>query len=65
MPREGVHYNCIASIDIDFVMKIENKNYPLVYLEECKYKVKKKKKSEFIDAELKSESEPESGSEWL
>ena len=44
-------------------MKIENKNYPLVYLEECKYKVKKKKKSEFIDAELKSEPEPESGSE--
>ena len=44
-------------------MKIENKNYPLVYLEECKYKVKKKKKFEFIDAELKSESEPESGSE--
>ena len=65
MPRERVHYSCIASIDIDFVMKIENKNYPLVYLEECKYKVKKKKKSEFIDAELKSESEPESGSEWL
>ena len=44
-------------------MKIKNKNYPLVYLEECKYKVKKKKKSEFIDAELKSESELESGSE--
>ena len=65
MPREGVRYSCIASIAIDFVMKIKNKNYPLVYLEECKYKVKKKKKSEFIDAELKSESELESGSEWL
>ena len=65
MPREGVRYRCIASIAIDFVMKIKNKNYPLVYLEECKYKVKKKKKSEFIDAELKSESELESGSEWL
>lgn len=63
MPREGVRYSCIASIAIDFVMKIKNKNYPLVYLEECKYKVKKKKKSEFIDAELKSESELESGSE--
>ena len=33
-------------------MKIDKKNYPQVYLEQCKYKGKKKKLVDFIDAEL-------------
>ena len=28
-------------ITIDFVMTMDKKNYPQVYLEECKYRVKK------------------------
>ena len=40
-------------------MKIEKTNYPQVYLEECKYKVKKKKMPEFIDADLRSCSDSE------
>ena len=32
-------------------------NYPQVYLEECKYEVKKKKKPEFIEVESDSDSE--------
>ena len=35
-------------------------NYPQVYLEECKYKLKKIKMSKFINTELESESESES-----
>ena len=31
---------------------MDKKNYPQVYLEECKYKIKKRKMSKFIDAEL-------------
>ena len=50
MPRLGVHYTCIACISIGSVTKME-KNYPQVYLEECKYKVKKKKVPEFIDVD--------------
>ena len=42
-PKEGMHYTCIACIGIDSVMKMEKKNYPQVYLEECKCKVKKKR----------------------
>ena len=53
----------MASISIDSVMKMEKKNYPQVYLEECRYKLKKKKMHEFIDAELESGSD--SDSEWL
>ena len=63
VPKENIHYNCIACITIDSVMRMEKKNYPQVYLEECKYKIKITKISKFIEAELESESESESGSE--
>ena len=36
---------------------MEKKNYPQVYLEECKYKTKKTMMSKFKDTELESESE--------
>ena len=49
-----MNYTCIACISIDSVMKMEKKNYPQVYLEECKYKVKKKKMSWFKYNELES-----------
>ena len=54
-----MHYTCIACITIDSLMRIEKKNYPQVYLEECKYKPKKIKMIKFIDNELESESESE------
>ena len=61
--REGVHYACIACITIDSVMRMKKMNYPQVYLEECKYKIKKIKMSKFINTELESESELESDTE--
>ena len=62
MPKEIEHYTCIACITIDSVMRMEKKNYPQVYLEECKYRMKKTKMTKFIEAELElvSESELES-----
>ena len=62
-PKENVHYFCIAWITIDSVMKMEGKNYPQVYLEECKYKMKKIKVNKFINTELESESGTELESE--
>ena len=41
VPKENMHYTFIACLTIDSVMKISKKNYPQVYLEECKYKIKK------------------------
>ena len=38
---------------------MEKRNYPQVYLEECKYKVKKTKMTKFINTELRSDSESE------
>ena len=65
IPKENMHYTCIACITIDSVMKIEKKNYPQVYLEECKYKVKKIQMSKFINAELESNSDSDSDSDEL
>ena len=58
-----MHYTCIASITIDSVMKMDKRNYPQVYLEECKYRVKKIQMSRFINAELESDSESDSEAE--
>ena len=41
IPKENMHYTCIACITIDSVMKTGKKYFPQVYLEECKYKIKK------------------------
>ena len=60
IPKENMHYTCIACITIDSVMRMEKKNYPQVYLEECKYKIKKIQMSRFISAELDSDSDLDS-----
>ena len=57
IPKENVHYTCIVCITIDSVMRMDNKNYPQVYLEECKYKIKKIQMSRLINAELDLDSE--------
>ena len=63
VPKENMHYACTACITIDSVMKMNKKNYPQVYLEECKYKIKKIQMSRLINAELESNSEAESESD--
>ena len=53
IPIERNHYICIPAIDIDSVLKIDNKRaYPQAYLEQCKYKLKKKKIVNYIDDEI-------------
>ena len=57
VPKENMHYTCIACVTIDFVMKTNKKNYPQVYLEEFKYKIKKIQMSKFVNAKLESDSD--------
>ena len=53
IPIERNNYTCIAAIDIDSVLKIGNKRaYPQAYLEQFKYKLKKRKTVNFIDDEI-------------
>ena len=41
VPKENIHYTCIACVTIDSVMRIDKKYFPQVYLEQCKYNIKK------------------------
>ena len=52
VPTEKDHYICIPAIDIDSVLKIDKKAYPQAYLEECKYKLKRRKLVSVIDSEI-------------
>ena len=53
IPIEGNQYICIPAIDIDPVLKIDNKKaYPQTYLKQCKYKLKKRKIVNYIDDEI-------------
>ena len=52
IPMERNHCICIPAIDIDSVLKINKRAYPQVYLEQCKYKLKKKKIVNYIVDEI-------------
>ena len=52
IPIERNHYICIPVIDIDSVLKIDKRAYPQAYLEQCKYKLKKRKIVNYIDNEI-------------
>ena len=58
IPIERNHYTCIPAIDIDSVLKIDNKRaYPQAYLEQCKYKLKKRRIVNFINEEVIDEDD--------
>ena len=63
VPKENMHYTSIACITTDSVMKMDKKYFLQVYLEECKYKIKKIQMPRFINTELKSDSSDSSDSE--
>ena len=52
LPKERNHYVCIAAICIDSVLRVDKKNYPQVYLEKCKNKMRKRKLVDFTDDEV-------------
>ena len=54
-----MYYTCIACITIDSFIRMNKKNYPQVYLEECKYKIKKIQTPRFINVELELDSNSE------
>ena len=55
IPIERNNYTCIAAIDIDSVLKIEKRAYTQAYLEQCKYKLRKRRAVNFIDDEIVDE----------
>ena len=66
MPEEKNHYICISAIDIDSVLKIDKRAYPQAYLEQCKYKLKKRRPANFIDFEIIDyNSDSENGNNFI
>ena len=63
MPKENMYYTCIACITIDSVMNFNKKNHPQVYLEECKYRIKKTQIPKFKKTELKLDSDSDLNSD--
>ena len=49
IPEENTRYTCISAIDINSVLKIDKKSFSQAYLEQFKYKLKKKKRQRYID----------------
>ena len=56
IPMEKNNYICIPAIDIDSVLKIDERLYPQAYLEQCKYKLKKRKIVNYINDEIIDEN---------
>ena len=56
IPIEINPYICIPAIDIDSVLKIDKRAYPQAYLEQSKYKLKKRKIVNYIDDEIIDEN---------
>ena len=56
IPTEKNNYICIPAIDIDSVLKIDKRLYPQAYLEQCKYKLKKRKIVNYINDEIIDEN---------
>ena len=50
------NYICIPAVDIDSVLKIDKRLYPHAYLEQCKYKLKKRKIVNYINDEIVDEN---------
>ena len=48
MPKENIHYSCIACITINSVINFNKKNQLQIYLEKCKNRIKKTKIPKFI-----------------
>ena len=61
IPKERIHYVCISAICIDSVLSTDKKSYPQVYLEQCKYKMKKGEFLSFIDDEVNVSSDDSDG----
>ena len=57
IPEEKIEYECIPCINVDSVLKTDKKYYPQVYLEQYKYKVRKREIKSLIDYDLYSNYE--------
>ena len=64
MPKEKVPCKCLSIIMLDSVIESDEKYYPQTFLEECKYVQEKIKNENYIDDDLKSDSDSNEETEY-
>ena len=52
VPNENASYKCFSLVILDSVIKINEKYYPQILLEECKYIIRKNKMENLINDDL-------------
>ena len=57
IPKEKSPCTCLSIIVLDSLIKANKKYYPQTFLEECKYVQEKIKNENYIDDDLKSDSD--------
>ena len=57
VPEEKIPHKCLSIIILDSVLYAYEKYHPQIFLEECKYAKENIKTKNYIDKELKSESD--------
>ena len=63
--KERIHYVCISGICIDSILRVDKKNYSQIYLEQYKYKIKKRELVSLIDDEVDLSSNNSDDSDYL
>ena len=63
VPKENCSYKCLSLISLDSIIQMGKKYYPQTLLEECKYKLIKKKIEDLITNDFDSSSESDSKSD--
>ena len=58
IPKEEMPCKCLSIIMLDSVLYAYEQYHPQTFLEECKYEKEKIKAKNYIDQELKSDSDP-------
>ena len=62
VPEEKIPHKCLSKIILDSVLYAYENDHPQIFLEECKYVKENIKTKNYIDKELKSESDIDSDS---
>ena len=63
VPKEKIPHKCLSIIILDSILYAYEKYHPQIFLEECKYAEENIKTKNYIDKELKSESDSNSNSD--
>ena len=63
VPKENASYNCLSLIMLDSVIRVNKRYYPRIFLEECKYVIRKNKMEKVINDDLDLSSSDESDNE--